>query len=185
MEKKENKIYPILTNRYLALDKYTDDELDKKQSEFIRNVIRHYDMVEIGDVEIGNIYFDVESVFTDGEEEKIMLHLSSKELEGDIIYSSLQQDVQGKIVNLVYEEMKRIEEGPTIFSMMVGKNNILYRSVYVHELKTEVNVTTEEIYESFIKDGDANDNKFYCYVPSCIFDTLNDKNFEDYINKNF
>ena len=87
-------------------------------------------------------------------------------MEGDIIYTSLQREKQGKLVELVFEEMKCLEEGPTLLGMMIDGNNILYRNVFIKELNTEVKVTTEEVFEAHIEEGSPDDDKFYCYVPA-------------------
>ena len=114
-----------------------------------------------------------------------MIHISCKEMEGDIIYTSLQREKQGKLVELVFEEMKCLEEGPTLLGMMIDGNNILYRNVFIKELNAEVKVTTEEVFEAHIEEGSSDDDKFYCYVPAEEFFKLNDIDFEKYVNKNF
>ena len=106
-------------------------------------------------------------------------------MEGDIIFSSLQKDKQKEVVDLVYGEMVHIEEGPTMLGMMVGKDNILYRNVFIEELNMEVMVSSEDIFNSYIREGSKTDNKFYCYVPTEEFFKLNDAEFEKYVNKNF
>ena len=114
-----------------------------------------------------------------------MLHISSTEMEGDIIFTSLQKEKQGKLVELVFEEMKCLEEGPTLLGMMIDGSNILYRNVFVKELETEVKVTSEEVFETHIEEGSPDDNKFYCYVPAEEFFKLNDNDFENYVNEHF
>ena len=97
----------------------------------------------------------------------------------------LHREKQGKLVELVFEEMKCLEEGPTLLGMMIDGNNILYRNVFIKELDAEVKVTTEEVFEAHIEEGSPEDDKFYCYVPAEEFFKLNDIDFEKYVNKNF
>ena len=78
-----------------------------------------------------------------------------------------------------------LDEESTFFDMEIDGHDIKCRSVYVKELDEEVMVTTEEVYSTYIKEGDANDNQFYCYVPSDQFRYLNDHELESYINQNY
>ena len=114
-----------------------------------------------------------------------MIHISSKEMGGNIIYTSLQREKQGKLAELVFEEMKCLEEGPTLLGMMIDGSNILYRNVFIKELNTEAKVTTEEDFEAYIEERSSDNDKFYCYVPTEEFFKLNDQEFEKFVNKNF
>ena len=181
----ENEGYKRLLEKYEALKSFTDEALDKRREWFIQEVIKHYDMVEIGILYFSEMAIDVESIYYDNAEHRLMIHISSKEMEGDIIYTSLQREKQGKLVELVFEEMKCLEEGPTLLGMMIDGTNILYRNVFIKELNTEVRITTEEIFDAHIKEGSSDDDKFYCYVPADEFFKFNDQEFENYVNKNF
>ena len=185
MQKTENGEYKRLLQKHEALNGFTDDALERRREWFIQDVINHYDMVEIGTLYFGEIAIDVESIYYDKSEHRLMLHISSTEMEGDIIFASLQQEKQGKLVELVFEEMKCLEEGPTLMGMMIDGSNILYRNVFVKELGTEVKVTSEEVFETHIEEGSPDDDKFYCYVPAEEFFKLNDNDFENYVNKHF
>ena len=152
-EKTENEEYKRLIQKHEALSSFTDDALERRREWFIQDVINHYDMVEIGTLYFGEIAIDVESIYYEKSENRLMLHISSTEMEGDIIFTSLQREKQGKLVELVFEEMKCLEEGPTLLGMMIDGNNILYRNVFIKELNTEVKVTSEEVFETHIEEG--------------------------------
>ena len=184
MEGNEKEVYRKLVEKYFSLSEHTGKSLNMCRKWFVHEVISHYDMVEVGILYFGEMAVDVESIYFD-DEKRLMLHISCKEMEGDIYYSSLQEEKQGDVVKLVFEEMKRIEEGPTLMGMMIGRNNILYRSVYIRKLKAEVKVTSEEVFSAHIKEGSPDDDKFYCYAPPKEFYFLNDQEFEEYINKNY
>ena len=184
MKRKENEMYKKLVEKYESLSKFEDKALDVRREWFIQDVINQYDMVEIGTLYFGNFTIDVESIYFD-DEHRLMLHVSCKEMEGDIIFSSLQREKQETVAKLVFEEMKHIEDGPTLLGMMIDGNNIVYRSVHINELNDEVKVTSEDIFEIHITEGSPEDDMFYCYVPSKEFFKLNDQEFEDYVNKNF
>ena len=184
-QKTENEEYKRLLEKHEALNGFTDEALDRRREWFIQEVINHYDMVEIGTLYFGDMAIDVESIYYDKTEHRLMIHISCKEMEGDIIYTSLQREKQGKLVELVFEEMKCLEEGPTLLGMMIDGSNILYRNVFIEELNAEVKVTTEEVFEAHIEEGSPNDEHFYCYVPAEEFFNLNDLDFEKYVNKNF
>lgn len=77
------------------------------------------------------------------------------------------------------------ENKPSIYDMTIINQHVPYRSVFVRELGEEVKVTTEEIYSSFIREGSAEDDLFYCYVPTKEFHTLSDEKFEKYVNANY
>jgi len=175
-QKTGNEEYKRLLEKHQALNGFTDDALERRREWFIQDVINHYDMVEIGTLYFGETAIDVESIYYDKSEHRLMLHISSTEMEGDIIFTSLQKEKQGKLVELVFEEMKCLEEGPTL---------LLYRNVFIKELNAEVKATTEEVFETHIEEGSPDDNKFYCYVPAVEFFKLNDNDFEKYVNKNF
>lgn len=181
----ENEEYKRLLEKHETLNSFTDEALDIRREWFIQEVINHYDMVEIGILYFSDMAIDVESIYYDKAEHHLMIHISSKEMEGDIIYTSLQREKQGKLVELVFEEMKCLEEGPTLLGMMIDGTNILYRNVFIKELNTEVKITTEEDFEAHIEEGSSDDDKFYCYVPAEEFFKLNDQEFENYVNKNF
>lgn len=179
-KRKGNEAYDKLVERYRSLKDFTDEALDQRRKMFIQEVIVHYDMVEFGILYFGELEMDLESIYYDRQERQLMLHISSKEMEGDILFSSLQRNKQKEVVDLIYEEMVHIEEGPTLLGMMVGKDNILYRNVFIEELNTEVMVSSEDIFNSYIKEGSKTDDKFYCYVPTEEFFKLNDTEFEEY-----
>ena len=185
LNKEYHLVYKRLLEKHEALNNLTDEVLDTRRERFIQEVINHYDMVEIGTLYFGDMAIDVESIYYDKAEHRLMVHISSKEMEGDIIYTSLQREKQGKLVELVFEEMKCLEEGPTLLGMMIDGSNILYRNVFIKELNAEVKVTTEEVFEAHIEEGSPDEDKFYCYVPAEEFFKLNDIDFEKYVNKNF
>ena len=149
-QKTENEEYKRLLEKHETLNGFTDEVLDRRREWFIQEVISHYDMVEIGTLYFGDMAIDVESIYFDKTERRLMVHISSKELEGDIIYISLQREKQGKLVELVFEEMKCLEEGPTLLGMMIDGSNILYRNIFIKELNAEVKVTTEEVFDAHI-----------------------------------
>lgn len=184
-QKTDNEEYKRLLEKHEALNNLTDEALDRRREWFIQEVINHYDMVEIGTLYFDDIAIDVESIYYDKTEHRLMVHISSKEMEGDIIYASLQREKQGKLVELVFEEMKCLEEGPTLLGMMIDGSKILYRNVFINELNAEVKVTTEEVFEAHIEEGVLDDDHFYCYVPAEEFFKLNDLDFEKYVNKNY
>ena len=185
MNKVINNEYEKLVGLFNSLSALTGKELEKRRMQFIINVLKNYDMVMIGAIYWGNIGVDVESVYYDKKENQLMIYISGEEMEGNILYHSLQEEKQKEIARLVFEEMKHIEEGPTLLGMMVAGNNILYRNVRIKELDAEIRVTTEEVYSAYIKEGSTEDDLFYCYVPEDKFSTLNDQEFEDYVNTNF
>ena len=184
-QKTENEEYKRLLEKHEALNNLKDEALDRRREWFIQEVISHYDMVEIGTLYFGDMAIDVESIYYDKTEHRLMIHISCEEMEGDIIYTSLQREKQGKLVELLFEEMKCLEEGPTLLGMMIDGSNILYRNVFIKELNAEVMVTTEEVFEAHIEEGSPDDDKFYYYVPAKEFFKLNDLDFEKYVNKNF
>ena len=145
--------------KHEALNNLTDEVLDTRRERFIQEVINHYDMVEIGTLYFGDMAIDVESIYYDKAEHRLMVHISSKEMEGDIIYTSLQREKQGKLVELVFEEMKCLEEGPTLLGMMIDGSNILYRNVFIKEQNAEVKVTTEEVFEAHIEEGSPDEEQ--------------------------
>ena len=183
-QKTENEEYKRLLEKHEALDDLTDEALDTRREWFIQEVIDHYDMVEIGTLYFGDMAIDVESIYYDKTEHRLMVHISSKEMEGDIIYTSLQREKQGKLVELVFEEMKCLEEGPTLLGMMIDGNNILYRNVFIKELNAEVKVTIEEVFEAHIEEGSPDDDKEFlkatgrlttCPQFFMIMDSVTDK----------
>lgn len=91
-QKTENKEYKRLLEKHEALNNLTDEVLDTRRERFIQEVINHYDMVEIGTLYFGDMAIDVESIYYDKAEHRLMVHISSKEMEGDIIYTSLQRE---------------------------------------------------------------------------------------------
>jgi hypothetical protein len=182
---KGTKNYQRLIEMYNNLQNFTDDALESRRKWFIQEAIQHYDMVEFGIIYFGELSIDLESIYYDSNENRIMLHISCKEMEGDIYFSSLQEKMQKKVTDLMFDEMKHIEEGPTMFSMMIDGANILCRNVFIKELNSMVKVTTEEDFSAHIEEGSSDDKKFYCYVPTEKFFKLNDVEFEDYVNNNF
>lgn len=184
MERKENEVYRKLVEKYFSLSEYTGKSLDMRRKWFVHEVVCHYDMVEVGILYFGEMAIDVESIYFD-DEHRLILHISCKEMEGDIFYSSLQEEKQGEVVRLVFEEMKIIENGPTLHGMMIGGHNVTYRSVYIKKLNKEVKVASDVTLNTHIKQGSRQVKKFYCYVPTEEFFKLNDQEFEDYVNMNF
>ena len=87
-QKTENEEYKRLLEKHEALDDLTDEALDTRREWFIQEVVDHYDMVEIGTLYFGDMAIDVESIYYDKTEHRLMVHISSKEMEGDIIYTS-------------------------------------------------------------------------------------------------
>lgn len=177
--------YDALVGRFNSLNKFGGEELETKQEEFIFDVLEKYDMVAIGSITIGNLPIEVDSIYYDQEERKLKLHVSCPMMEGDVTFSSLQPTTQADVTRLAFNEMKHIENGPTLYGMMVGSHNIMYRNVLVHGIESFVKVTTEEFFSSFIKEGSPDDDKFYCYVPTEEFYSLDDKEFEVFVNKYF
>ena len=177
-------MYKKLVEKYESLSKFEDRALDVRREWFIQDVINQYDLVEIGTLYFGNFTIDVESIYFD-DEHRLMLHVSCKEMEGDIIFSSLQREKQETVAKLVFEEMKHIEEGPTLLGMMIGGHNIVYRSVHIKKLNKDVKVASNVTLTTYIKQGSRQVKNFYCYVPSEEFFKLNDQEFEQYVNKNF
>ena len=184
MEGNEKEVYRKLVEKYFSLSEHTGKSLNMCRKWFVHNVISHYDMIEVGILYFGEMAVDVESIYF-GDEKRLMLHISCKEMEGDIYYSSLQEEKQGDVVKLVFEEMKHIEEGPTLLGMMIGGHNIVYRSVHIKKLNKDVKVASDVTLTTYIKQGSRQVKKFYCYVPSEEFFKLNDQEFEQYVNKNF
>lgn len=84
-QKTENEEYKRLLEKHETLDDLTDEALDTRREWFIQEVINHYDMVEIGTLYFGDMAIDVESVYYDKTEHLLMIHISCKEMEGDII----------------------------------------------------------------------------------------------------
>ena len=77
------------------------------------------------------------------------------------------------------------ETKPTIYNNYFGfliNEKIDYRLVFIPELNADVEVTTEEVFKKY---GDKIDDFFACYVPSDVFHNMPDKEFEDYVNKEF
>ena len=181
---KKNEEYKKLVEKYFSLSKHTGKSLDTQRKWFVHDVISHYDMVEVGILYFGEMAVDVESIYFD-DEQRPMLHISCKEMEGDIYYSSLQEEKQRDLALLVFEEMKHIEEGPTLLGMMNGGHNIVYRSVHIKKLNKDVKVASNVTLTTYIKQGSRQVKNFYCYVPSEEFFKLNDQEFEQYVNKNF
>lgn len=185
-KKTENEVYNRLVEKYKFMSEFTDEALDRRREWFIQDAIKEYDMVEVGILYFGGLEIDIESIYYDNAEHRLMLHISCKEMEGDILFSSLQRETQGKVAEMVFEEMKCLEEGPTMRHMMLDGDNILYRNVFIKELNSEVMVTTEEVFNAhIIEEGCPDDEKFYCYVPSEKFFKLNDVDFENYVNRKF
>ena len=176
--------------QYYSLSEYMGTTLEVKQEEFIKEVVNHYDMIAIGTLYMMGMPIGVDSIYYDRKERKVMLHISCVEMEGDIIFASLQPDIQEEVIQMVVKELKwfhdmGLDEESTFFDMEIAGHDIKCRSVYVKELDEEVMVTTEEVYSTYIKEGDSTDNQFYCYVPSDQFRYLNDHELESYINKNY
>ena len=187
---KSKEIFEQLMEQYYSLCEYKGTALEAKQEGLIKEVVNHYDMIAIGKLYMMGMPIEVDSVYYDRKERKVMLHISSEEMEGDIIFASLQTGMQEEVIKMVVKEMKwfhdmGLDEESTFFDMEIAGHDIKCRSVYVKELDEEVMVTTEEVYSTYIKEGDSTDNQFYCYVPSDQFRYLNDHELESYINENY
>ena len=91
-QKTENEEYKRLLEKHEALDDLTAEALDTRRVWFIQEVIDHYDMVEIGTLYFGDMAIDVESIYYDKTEHRLIAHISSKEMEGDITYTSLERE---------------------------------------------------------------------------------------------
>ena len=100
-QKTGNEEYKRLLQKHEALNGFTDDALERRREWFIQDVINHYDMVEIGTLYFGEIAIDVESIYYDKSEHRLMLHISSTEMEGDIIFTSLQKHTSINSVTLL------------------------------------------------------------------------------------
>ena len=187
---KSEEIFEQLMEQYYSLSEYNGTALEAKQEEFIKEVVNQYDMIAIGTLYMMGMPIEMDSVYYDRKERKVMLHISCEEMEGDIIFASLQSGMQEEVIQMVVKELKwfhdmGLDEESTFFDMEIDGHDIECRSVYVKELDEEVMVTTEEVYSTYIKEGDATDNQFYCYVPSDQFRYLNDHELESYINDNY
>ncbi len=67
-QKTKNEEYKRLLEKHEALNGFTDEALDKRRGWFIQEVIKHYDMVEIGTLYFGDMAIDVESIYYDKTE---------------------------------------------------------------------------------------------------------------------
>lgn len=76
------------------------------------------------------------------------------------------------------------ETKPTIYDNHFGfiDEKIDFRLVFIPELNADVEVTTTDVFKKY---GDKIDDFFACYVEPEIFYNLPDKEFEDYVNKEF
>lgn len=76
------------------------------------------------------------------------------------------------------------ETKPTIYDNHFGfiDEKIDFRLVFIPELNADVEVTTTDVFKKY---GDKIDDFFACYVETEIFYNLPDKEFEEYVNKEF
>ena len=76
------------------------------------------------------------------------------------------------------------ETKPTIYDNHFGfiDEKIDFRLVFIPELNADVEVTTTDVFKKY---GDKIDDFFACYVEPEIFYNLPDKEFEEYVNKEF
>ena len=100
---------------YENLNNHSGDRLEYEQKSFIICVLDNYDLSSI----IGTLHWksgqllwhvDIESVWFERKSSEVMLHISCKEMEGDIRFSSMQPDKQREVTQMVYEEMNRWHE---------------------------------------------------------------------------
>ena len=180
----ETNIYNELTERYRSIEKMSGDTMERDGSEWLKDVVGLYDMVEVGLVWFGDMCLDIESVWYDNEQGEVMLHVGCKEFEGDITFVSMQTETQRKVLQIVMDEMAKIEEGPTLFTMGIGEGRMLYRLAFIPELGTEVMVASESSLKH-IAEGTPEDDKFYCYVPDDKFFSMKDGEFSEYVVENF
>jgi len=75
----------------------------------------------------------------------------------------------------------------TIFNQKLSDGTtVKCRSVYHRELGCDVLVTTEEEYNAHAIEEDSEDDRmFYCYPPEEDFTSIEDEDFENYINENY
>lgn len=75
----------------------------------------------------------------------------------------------------------------TIFNQELSDGTtVKCRKVHHRELECDVLVTTSEEYEAHaIAEDSADDRMFYCYPNEAEFMTMDDEEFENYINKYF
>lgn len=71
-QKTENEEYKRLLEKHEALDDLTAEALDTRREWFIQEVIDHYDMVETGTLYFGDMAIDVESIYYDKTEHRLM-----------------------------------------------------------------------------------------------------------------
>ena len=77
-QKTENEEYKRLLEKHEALNGFTDEALDRRREWFIQEVINHYDMVEIGTLYFGDMAIDVESIYYDKTEHRLMASTMTK-----------------------------------------------------------------------------------------------------------
>lgn len=75
----------------------------------------------------------------------------------------------------------------TIFNQELSDGTIVKcRCVYQRELGCDVLVTTIEEYNAHaIVEDSADDRMFYCYPDEAEFMSMDDAEFEDYVNENY
>ena len=77
-QKTHNEEHKRLLEKHEALDGFTDEALDSRREWFIQEVINHYDMMEIGTLYFGDMTIDVESIYYDKTEHRLMVHISTR-----------------------------------------------------------------------------------------------------------
>ena len=83
------KKFETLKADYKGLATLKGDEYERNAESFILEVIGYgFDLNMIGTLMIGNVEGDIESVYSDNG---VMIHFSSRLMEGDIIFTSLQE----------------------------------------------------------------------------------------------
>lgn len=75
----------------------------------------------------------------------------------------------------------------TIFNQELSDGtSVKCRKVYHRELKCGVLITTEEeCHAHAIAEDSADDRMFYCYPPEKEFMSMDDAEFENYVNRYF
>ena len=98
------KKFETLKAAYKGLATLKGDEYERDAESFILEVIGDgFDLNMIGKLLIGNVEGDIESVYSDAGD--VMIHFSSRLMEGDIIFTSLQEESQRVVVDAVWNEV--------------------------------------------------------------------------------
>ena len=103
---KSKEIYEQLMEQYYSLSEYKGTALEAKQEGFIKEVVNHYDMIAIGKLYMMGMPIEVDSVYYDRKERKVILHISCEKMEGDIIFASLQPGMQEEVIQMLVKELK-------------------------------------------------------------------------------